>query len=63
MASKQELDDEINITVETQYLDNDNATAMFSFGKDERETTPVSVNTLSKPVLIQYYSEAVQNWE
>ncbi|MBQ2801213.1 MAG: polyamine aminopropyltransferase [Lachnospiraceae bacterium] len=63
MASKKELDDEINITVETKYLDNDNAAAMFSFGKDERETTPVSVNTLSKPVLIQYYSEAVQNWE
>lgn len=63
MASRQELDDEINITVETQYLDNDNVAALFSFGKDEKETAPVSVNTLSKPVLIQYYSEAVQNWE
>ena len=62
MASKQELDNEINITVDTKYLDNDNAAAMFSFGKMTRNH-PVSVNTLSKPVLIQYYSEAVQNWE
>lgn len=65
LASKQELDTtKFNFNVETKYLTNDNAPAMFVFGKDElsgRETA--NVNSLSKPVLIQYYSDAVRNWD
>ena len=62
MASKKELDDEFDITVETRYLNNDNVAALFSFGKDEKIEN-VEINRLSKPALIQYYSDAVRNWE
>jgi len=62
MASKKELDDEFDITVETRYLNNDNVAALFSFGKDEKVEN-VEINRLSKPALIQYYSDAVRNWE
>lgn len=62
LASKEELGDNYNITVETKYLSEDNVDALFSFGKDEI-TEDVEINSLSRPVLIQYYSEAVKNWE
>lgn len=62
LASKAELGDNYNITVETKYLSEDNVDALFSFGKDEI-TEDVEINSLSRPVLIQYYSEAVKNWE
>ncbi len=62
LASKKELGDNYNITVETKYLSKDNVDALFSFGKDEI-AEDVEINSLSKPVLIQYYSEAVKNWE
>lgn len=62
MASKKELDDSFDIAIDTRYLSNDNVMALFSFGKDER-AEDVEVNRLSKPKLIQYYSEAVRNWE
>ena len=40
-----------------------NIKALFSFGKDEKiNNKKLEVNSLSKPMLIQYYSEAVANW-
>lgn len=62
LASRKELGDNYDITVETKYLSEDNVDALFSFGKDEI-AEDVEINSLSKPVLIQYYSEAVRNWE
>ena len=65
LASKKKLDDDYNIEVETKYLDEDNIASLFSFGKDEKldKNYTVEVNKLSKPKLIQYYNEAVRNWE
>lgn len=62
LASKKELDEQYDILVETKYLTNENIPALFAFGKDEVEKD-VAINSLSKPQLIQYYSEAVRNWE
>lgn len=62
MASKKELGNDFEITVHTKYLNEDNIDALFAFGKDEMADN-VEINSLSKPVLIQYYSEAVRNWE
>lgn len=62
LASNKELEDIYNITVDTNYLSEDNVDALFSFGKDEI-AEDVEINSLSRPVLIQYYSEAVKNWE
>jgi len=62
MASKKELDDDYSISVETKYLEEESVNAMFCFAKDEK-TDNVEINRLSKPVLIQYYMEAVRNWE
>lgn len=62
LASKRELGDNYDITVETKYLSEDNVDALFSFGKDEI-AEDVEINSLSRPVLIRYYSEAVKNWE
>lgn len=62
LASNREFGDTYNITVDTKYLSEDNVDALFSFGKDEI-AEDVEINSLSRPVLIQYYSEAVKNWE
>lgn len=62
LASKREMGDNYHITVDTKYLSEDNIDALFSFGKDEI-AEDVGINSLSRPVLIQYYSEAVKNWE
>lgn len=62
MASRGELSEYNEITVPTKYLTTDNSQAMFIFGKDE-VAEDVEVNSLSKPILIKYYSEAVKNWE
>lgn len=63
MASKKEFDDNFDIQVETKYLNNENVNAMFFFGKDEMPKEEVAVNQLSKPILIEYYSKAVKDWE
>lgn len=62
LASNREFGDTYNITVDTKYLSEDSVDALFSFGKDEI-AEDVEINSLSRPVLIQYYSEAVKNWE
>ncbi len=63
MASKRELDNYFDITIDTRYISRDNIGAMFAFGKDEQPKSTIKVNRLSKPVLMQYYAEAVKNWE
>lgn len=59
----QQIDQINEISVETKYLTTENAKALFLFGKDEMPKEEVEINSLSKPMLIQYYSEAVRNWE
>ena len=62
MAAKQQLSQEYELAVETKYLSEDNIPALFAFGKDEVDMD-VEINSLSHPMLIQYYSDAVRNWE
>lgn len=62
MAAKQKLSQEYELSVETKYLSEENIPALFAFGKDEVDLD-VQINSLSHPMLIQYYSEAVRNWE
>ena len=62
MAAKQELSEEYKLSVETKYLSEENIPALFAFGKDEVDPD-VQINSLSHPMLIHYYSEAVRNWE
>lgn len=62
LASKEELDDTYDITVETKYLDESNIHALFAFGKDEVAEN-VEINSISNPKLIRYYLDAVKNWE
>lgn len=63
LASKKELDDTFDIMVDTKYLNNENVAGLFLFGKDEKLTEDIEINQLSKPKLLQYYLEAVKNWE
>lgn len=63
LASQKPLDDNFDISVPTKYLDNNNISALFKFGKDELAVDDIEINKLSKPVLMQYYSDAVRNWE
>ena len=61
MASKRELRDDYEIEVDTKYLTKDNIHSLFMFGKDEVDET-VAVNELTHPMLIEYYNDAVRNW-
>ncbi len=62
MASKQELTAKHSLPQDTRYLTEDNMQALFIFGKDE-QADAVDINHLTRPVLIQYYNEAVREWE
>ena len=62
MASKKEMDDQFELQVDTRYLQEDIIPALFAFGKDE-VTDDVEINQLSKPKLIEYYNDAVREWE
>jgi len=61
MASKADLEADIQFDVETRYLSEDNAVALFLFGKDEI-AEDVEINRLTKPVLMEYYNKAVEAW-
>ena len=61
MASRQELTEEVSFDVETRYLSEENVSALFKFGKDEI-AEDVEVNQLTKPVLMDYYNKAVEEW-
>lgn len=63
LASKQPVETIGVPDVPTKYLTEENIDALFVFGKDEQAKRDIEINALSKPVLIQYYSEAVRNWE
>lgn len=62
MASRRELSEELSFEVETRYLAEDNVSALFKFGKDEI-AEDVELNHLTKPVLMEYYNQAVVDWE
>lgn len=51
--------------IETRFLSNENIAALFIFGKDEKpaDMNDIEINQLTKPVMIQYYNDAVRNWE
>jgi Predicted spermidine synthase with an N-terminal membrane domain len=55
----------IDDNLETKFLSNDNIQSLFIFGKDEKpaDMNDIEVNQLTKPVMIQYYNDAVRNWE
>ncbi len=64
MVSLEEINEEAYITVDTRYLSNENVKGLYIFGKDEMvDESEIEINSLSKPMLIQYYSDAVRNWE
>lgn len=51
--------EDINISVPTKYFDNDVAKGLFYFGKDESAARDkVVINSLTNPILIQYYQKA-----
>lgn len=62
IASQKPIDKEFDFTVNTKYLTAENSQSMFYFGKDET-TVDICVNTLSKPMLMQYYIEADKQWK
>lgn len=62
MASKSELVKLHPLPEDTRYLSEENLSAMFLFGKDETDNT-VGINRLTKPILIQYYNDAVEEWD
>ena len=55
----------LDSALSTKYLSEDNIQSLFVFGKDEKpqDGEEIAVNQLTKPVMIQYYNEAVRNWE
>ena len=62
MASRSELTVKHELLSDTRFLKSDNVESLFSFGKDETDEN-TDINQLTKPVLIQYYNDAVRNWE
>ena len=61
MASRQELTEALSFDVDTKYLTEANVSALFQFGKDEM-ADDVEINRLTKPVLMEYYNKAVEEW-
>lgn len=56
--------DEIQISVETKFLDQNQLESIFVFGKDEMvNKDTLYANTLSRPQLLTYYMDAERNWE
>ena len=62
MAVKGEFPQSRKISVDTRYLTDNIIPALYLFAKDEI-TSDVEINSMSKPILITYYNEAVRNWE
>lgn len=62
MASREELDDDFSLEVETRFLTNERIPSLFLFGKDEM-AAEVEINRLTRPYLMTYYSDAVKNWK
>ena len=64
LASKKEINKEnINLKVETKFLNKENIAGLFLFAEDEIvDKDSIITNTLSRPQLITYYLEAEKNW-
>lgn len=64
LASRNPIDIEnIHVDVETKFLNNETVDKLFSFSEDEKvDKDKLLSNTLSRPQLIEYYLEAVNNW-
>ena len=64
LASKKEINKEnINLKVETKFLNKENIEGLFLFAEDEIvDKDSIITNTLSRPQLITYYLEAEKNW-
>lgn len=61
MASISKLDNNFKIEKQTRFLSNENIDSIFMFAKDEKDMN-VEINRITKPVLMQYYNKAVENW-
>jgi len=63
LASRDKISvEKINIKVETKFLSNDMVKGLFYFGKDQMKPDKVEINTLNKPVIIQLYEKAWENY-
>ena len=62
VAARHMLDPSINVSVPTSYLTSETARCLFEFGKDEQEPPGIQVNTMNRPILIEYYNKALVNW-
>lgn len=62
LATKKEITKKIDVEVETKFLTNSNIDSLFIFAKDEFPKEKIEINSLSKPILIDYYSKAVKDW-
>ncbi len=62
LASKGMPEKKHPLPADTRYLTEDNMSSLFCFGKDEIYTD-IEINHLTKPVLIQYYNDAVREWD
>ena len=47
--------------IETEWLNPESIDHIFSFGKPLSDTTGIEINTLTNPVLYQYYN--IGNWD
>lgn len=65
LCSKDNIDiSNINVEVDTKFLNKDSINSIFNFGEDEKiDINKVDTNTLSHPKLINYYEESVKNWK
>ncbi len=61
MAGAGELKKLHPLPEDTKYLTEKNLSSLFIFGKDET-ADDVEVNSLTRPVLIEYYNDAVREW-
>lgn len=62
MASRNPLSQRHPLYTETRYLTEEMLPTLYTFGKDEY-TADVSINQLTRPVLMDYYNDAVLNWK
>ena len=62
LASRTELVQHNSAPADTRYLTEETMAGLFLFGKDET-AEHVTVNRLTKPVLIQYYNDAARAWQ
>ena len=58
LASLQPIDSTFDVIDDTKFLSSDKVPSLFVFGKDEKPKQEICVNSLSKPILINYYMAA-----